>query len=89
VVGATYPEQLRELRQLCPGMPLLVPGVGPQGGDLEAAVAAGADAKGEMAIISASRGVLYASSGKDFASAARWEAERLRDRINAARHGKD
>ncbi len=85
VVGATYPEQLRGLRQLCPTMVFLVPGVGPQGGEVEAAVAAGADQRGELAIISASRQVLYASGGKDFAAAARREAGGLRDRINARR----
>lgn len=85
VVGATYTEQLRELRQLCPEMLFLVPGIGPQGGEVEAAVAAGSDARGELALISASRQVLYASSGVDFAAAARREAGHLRDRINALR----
>ncbi|MBI3954131.1 MAG: orotidine-5'-phosphate decarboxylase [Chloroflexi bacterium] len=85
VVGATYPAQLRELRQLCPRLVFLVPGVGPQGGEVEEAAAAGSDDRGELAIISASRQIIYASSGGDFAAAARREAERLRERINAGR----
>lgn len=88
VAGATYPEQLRELRRLCPEMLFLVPGIGAQGGDLEAAAVAGSDARGELAIINASRQVLYASSGKDFAEAARREAEGLRARIAASREGR-
>lgn len=85
VVGATYPGVLAEVRALCPDLPLLVPGVGAQGGDLEAAVRAAADRHGEGVLINASRSVLYASSGPDFAAAARAEAQRLRDQINAAR----
>lgn len=82
VVGATYPEQLRRVRELCPQMPLLIPGIGAQGGDLEAVVKLGTDANGEKAIITCSRQVLYASKGADFALAARAEALSLRDRIN-------
>ena len=70
VVGATVPDQLASIRHLCPTMPLLVPGVGAQGGDLEAAVRAGTDENGRMAIINASRSVIYAGqwgapTGKD------------------------
>jgi len=83
VVGATYPEELRRVRQLCPKMPLLIPGIGAQGGDLANAVGYGVDAKGEMAIISSSRQILYASPGKDFAVAARRVAQNLRDQINS------
>ncbi len=83
VVGATYPEELRRIRQLCPEMPLLIPGIGAQGGDLANAVGYGVDAKGEMAIISSSRQILYASQGKDFAVAARRVAQNLRDQINS------
>ncbi|MBI2305147.1 MAG: orotidine-5'-phosphate decarboxylase [Chloroflexi bacterium] len=79
VVGATYPEELRQVRELCPDMPLLIPGIGAQGGDLAAAVAYGVDNQGEKAIICASRSVLYASQGRDFAEAARKEAARLRE----------
>ena len=82
VVGATYPEELRLVRKLCPQAPLLIPGIGAQGGDLAMAVRWGTDAKGERAIISSSRQILYASSGKDFAQAARRAALELRDRIN-------
>ena len=87
VVGATYPNELSRVRQLCPDMPLLIPGVGAQGGDLEAAVQWGTDASGERAIINSSRGIIYASRGRDFAEAARREALRLRDQINALRSG--
>lgn len=82
VVGATYPQELQEIRKLCPDMPLLIPGIGAQGGDLVLAVKDGVDIHKEKAIISASRQVLYASRSKDFAEAA-WHAARdLRDRIN-------
>ena len=82
VVGATYPEELKRIRQLCPEMPLLIPGIGAQGGDLASAVKHGVDARGEKAIIVVSRQILYASAGKDFAEAARRSAQELRDRIN-------
>jgi orotidine-5'-phosphate decarboxylase len=82
VVGATYPDELRAIRQLCPEMPLLIPGIGAQGGDLASAVKYGVDAGGEKAIIVAARQILYASGGKDFAEAARRSAQELRDRIN-------
>ncbi len=82
VVGATYSEELRSLRALCPTMPILIPGVGAQGGDLEASVKAGVDAQGEQAIISVSRSVLYASTDDEYALAAGREARSLRDRIN-------
>lgn len=82
VVGATYPKELEQVRELCPDMPLLIPGVGAQGGSLEDVVRLGTDAKGRLAIINSSRQVLYASADKDFAEAARREALRLRDSIN-------
>jgi orotidine-5'-phosphate decarboxylase len=85
VVGATYPDELRTLRALCPDMPFLIPGVGAQGGDLAAAVKAGVDAQGERAIIAISRAILYAGSGKDSAHAAAKVARVLRDRIYEAR----
>jgi orotidine-5'-phosphate decarboxylase len=66
-------------------MPFLVPGIGPQAGSLEAAVRAGLDARGQGLVVSASRGVTYASRGADFAAAARREALRLRDEINVVR----
>ncbi len=82
VVGATYPEQLKAVREICPEMPFLIPGVGAQGGDLEAAIQQGAAANGRRAIINSSRGIIYASQGRDFAQAARREAAKLRDAIN-------
>lgn len=83
VVGATYEDDLKNVRQLCPDVPLLIPGVGAQGGDLEASVRYGTDQSGRLAIISSSRSVIYASQEGDYASAARREAMRLRDAINS------
>ncbi|MGB6604352.1 MAG: orotidine-5'-phosphate decarboxylase, partial [Steroidobacteraceae bacterium] len=71
VVGATYPRELGEVRAIVGDMPLLVPGVGAQGGDVAEAVRHGQDARGTGLIVSASRSVLYAAGGADFASAAR------------------
>jgi len=91
VVGATYPEELKRVRQLCPEMPLLIPGIGAQGGDLASAVRYGVDAKGEKAIISSSRQIIYAAARgeskkvEDFAVAARDAALKLRDEINRYR----
>ena len=82
VVGATYPQELKALRDLCPDMPFLIPGVGAQAGDLKAALLAGVDRHGRRAIINSSRGVIYASKGPDFAWAAREKAQELRDAIN-------
>ena len=81
VVGATYPAQLAEVRSACPEMPLLVPGVGAQGGDLAAAVRQSVDGRGRRAIINSSRSIIYASGGKDFAEAARREAARVREEV--------
>ena len=83
VVGATYPDEMRRLRALCPDTLFLVPGVGAQQGSLEDAVRAGIDARGRGLLISASRGVTYASKGADFAAAARAAATKLRDEIRA------
>jgi orotidine-5'-phosphate decarboxylase len=85
VVGATYPEELKLVRQHHPDIPLLIPGIGTQGGDLALTVQYGVDAKGEKAIINSSRGIIYASRGKDFAEAARRAALTLRDQINQFR----
>ena len=86
VVGATYPEELKRVRSICPEMPLLIPGIGAQGGDLAAAVRYGADARGQKAIISVSRQILYASQQKDFAQAARNTAREIRTQINDYRN---
>ena len=83
VVGATAPDELARVRALAPGMPILVPGVGAQGGDLAASVRRGVDADGRRAVIAVGRQVLYASKGAGYAKAARAEAERLRGAINA------
>lgn len=86
VVGATHPDELGDIRSIAPDLPFLIPGIGAQGGDLEASVAAGTDSQGEMAVINSSRGIIYASSGEDFAEVAGHEASKLRDAINAVRH---
>jgi orotidine-5'-phosphate decarboxylase len=85
VVGATRPEELRVAREIVGDLPILVPGVGAQGGDLAAVVRDGLDASGHGLIISLSRSVLYASSGADFAEAAQREAERVMRAINDLR----
>ena len=81
VVGATYPEELRRVRRLCPDMTFLVPGVGAQGGDVAAVIGNGLDKAGRGLIINVSRQVLYASREKDFAVAAARAARQLRDEI--------
>ena len=86
IVGATYPEELKKIRSICPEMLLLIPGIGAQGGDLASAVGYGADVRGEKAIINVSRQILYASKKKDFARAARAIAEKIRNQINDHRH---
>ena len=88
VMGATYPEQLAEARKMCPDMPILVPGVGTQAGDLKAAVEAGIRADKAGIIVNASRSIIYASRDKDdYELSARAAALRLRDQINAVRYG--
>jgi orotidine-5'-phosphate decarboxylase len=82
VVGATYLEELKLLRQMYPEMPFLIPGVGAQGGELSRVVAAGVDAGRNKTVINSSRQILYASRGKDFAGAAGQAARELRDKIN-------
>jgi len=84
VVGATYPAEIERVRALAPTVPLLIPGVGAQGGDAAATVRAGLRSDGPI-IVSSSRAVLYASAGADFAAAARTAAEATRDALNAAR----
>ena len=82
VVGATYPKEMEIVRGLCPDMPFLIPGAGVQSADLKEAVLSGSDSRGRRAIINSSRSILYASSGPDFAEAARKQAMELRDSIN-------
>ena len=88
VIGATYPRELAEVRALVGDMPLLVPGVGAQRGDVEQVVASGCTRAGTGLIVSSSRAILYASAGEDFAQAARAATASLRDRINASRRGR-
>ena len=85
MVGATAPEALRAVRALVGDMPILVPGVGAQAGDLEAVLQAGLTADGDGLIVNASRSILFASPADDYAQAARREAERLHDAISAYR----
>jgi orotidine-5'-phosphate decarboxylase len=90
VVGATYPKEIERVRELAPTLPLLIPGVGAQGGDALSTVRAGlrTDATGTITgavVVNSSRAILYASQGDDYAQAARAEAQRTRDTLNAAR----
>jgi len=87
VVGSTYPEELRQVREIAGDLPILAPGVGAQGGDLEATVRAGIDSSSQGLLISVSRAILYASTGDDFASAARRQAGWLRMEIERQRGG--
>lgn len=86
VVGATYPAEIERVREIAPRLPLLIPGIGAQGGDAEATVRAGARDRAPI-IVSSSRAVLYASAGTDFAEAARRVATATRATLNAARVG--
>ena len=85
VVGATYPAELARVRELAPELPLLVPGIGAQGGDVRAAVAAGLDARGAGMVVNSSRAILYASAGEDWAQAAGRAAARTAAEIREAR----
>lgn len=85
VAGATSPKELSEIRAIAPNLPLLIPGIGTQGGDLEKAVRAGVDKNGSNAIINASRSVIFAGSNDDFAKKARAEAKKLKHDINKFR----
>jgi orotidine-5'-phosphate decarboxylase len=88
VVGATYPRELAEVRALVGEMPLLVPGVGAQEGDVEQVVASGRTRSGTGLVISSSRAILYASAGEDFARAARAATASLREKINTGRRSR-
>ncbi|RJG03862.1 orotidine-5'-phosphate decarboxylase [Noviherbaspirillum sedimenti] len=87
VVGATFPHELEQVRQIVGDMPLLVPGIGAQGGDIPATVAAGRTAAGSGMMINSSRAILYAkpAAGENYAQAARRVAQETRDAINRAR----
>lgn len=85
VIGATYPDELSEVRNIVGDMTLLVPGVGAQGGDVEKTVKAGLNSQRKGMVINSSRGIIYAGSGEDFVLKAREEAQKLRDAINKYR----
>ncbi len=85
VVGATYPQELRAVREVAGDLPFLVPGIGAQGGDLEAVLRNGLDANKAGLVITSSRSIIYASSGLDFAMAARRQAQQLRNEIERLR----
>jgi len=87
VVGATHPEQLKEIRELAGDMPLLIPGVGAQGGSLEEAVLYGTDDFRKVAVVNVGRSVLYASSGSDFDQRARQEVAKLNAVVTTLRYG--
>ena len=87
VTGATWPEELGKVRAAVGEMPLLVPGIGAQGGDVAAVLRHGRTAAGTGLLISSSRAILYAGHGEDFAAAARAAASELRDAINRGRRG--
>jgi orotidine-5'-phosphate decarboxylase len=85
VIGATYPEELKLIREQHPHLPFLIPGIGAQGGDVALTVKYGTSPEGDKAIINSARQIIYASRGKDFAEAARKAAQTLRDEINKYR----
>ena len=86
VIGATFPQELELIRQQHPDMPILIPGIGTQGGDMEKAVRYGVDTSGEKAIISSSRQIIFASNGEDFATAAAYAAMQLGSKVNSYRY---
>jgi orotidine-5'-phosphate decarboxylase len=88
VVGATYPEELAAVRGMAPDLPILIPGVGAQEGDLARTVQYGTDAAGELAVINSSRGIIHVSQAADWRDAARQAASELRDAINRERASK-
>lgn len=89
VVGATYPEELARVRDLVGDLPILIPGIGTQGGDLEASLLAGLTSQGSGVLMNASRSIIFSSMGNDFVDAAKIEAIRLDRAIRdfRMRHG--
>lgn len=85
VVGATWAEELKRIRKIAPSIFFLVPGIGPQGGDLEKTLQYGLTKEKSGLLIHSARAIIYASSGESFANAAKEEAEKLRDKINQFR----
>lgn len=88
VVGATYPQQLETVRRLAPELPLLIPGIGAQAGDLRSTIEKGTNDAGELAVVNSSRQIIQASMGSDWRDAARKAAVALRDEINLYRTSK-
>lgn len=86
VVGATCPQELAEVREIVGDMPILIPGIGAQGGDLEATVKAGKDSRNQGMIINSARGIIFASDGPDFPEAARRETQEMHSSINQYRN---
>ncbi len=82
VVGATHPAELKRIRSLAPEMPLLIPGIGAQQGEMEETVRSGCDRNGELALINVSRGIIYASQADDFDKRAREAALKYKEQIN-------
>ena len=85
VVGATHPKELRRIRTIVPEMPILIPGVGKQGGGVQSSLRYGCNKQGQLAVINVSRSIIYASPGKDFADAARSEAKKLVEEMRTFR----
>jgi orotidine-5'-phosphate decarboxylase len=85
VVGATYPAELARVRAIVGDLPVLVPGIGAQGGDVQASVEAGRTADGTGLLINSSRAILYAGQAEDFAAHSRRAAQHTRDEINRIR----
>ena len=86
VVGATYPEELGQIRRVVGDMPILIPGLGAQDGEAEATVKAGKDSMNQGMVINSSRGIIFASRDEDYAQAARDATQKLHDQINQYRH---
>jgi orotidine-5'-phosphate decarboxylase len=84
VTGATYPEEMKEIREIAGKLPFLIPGIGAQNGDLKKSVQSGVDTAGKGLILAVARAVIYASNGKDFADAARKRAEQYNSEIAGA-----
>src|SRR3989344_7560351 len=86
VVGATYPKELAQIRKIVGDIPILIPGIGAQGGNVEKTIKAGRNSKNQGMIIHSSRSIIFASSGSNFADAARKKAQELSNQINQARN---
>lgn len=88
VVGATHPQELKQIREIAPTLPFLIPGIGAQGGDLEQAVLHGTDKNAGLTFFNSSRSIIYASTSNNFEHAARESARKSRDQLNTARKNK-